>query len=82
MSKDTIRGPGLKVELDSDQIFPNDPGQGTPVLVVFANEDTGTWNCVTTEGQTADGTRVTPEQSKWLDRITPRVEEWMRQNGV
>lgn len=54
----TFKGPeGLRLELDAGQIFPEDPGQGTPVLVVLANGDSGTYGCVTSEGETCDGTK-------------------------
>jgi len=35
MPKQTLKGPeGLIIKLDSDQIFPDDPGQGTPAMVI------------------------------------------------
>lgn len=71
---------GILIELDASQIFPGDPGQGTPVLVELASGQTGTWNCVTSEGE-VDGVRLTPEQSAWLDDKTPEVEKWMRKHG-
>lgn len=82
MSKEVLQGPGIRVELDTEQIFPNDPGQGTPVLVVLENGDTGTWNCVTSEGETADGTRLSDEQKQFLGDVTQDVENWMRENQV
>ena len=77
MKKQTLKGPGLKVELDASQIFPDDPGNGTPVLIVFDNKDTGTWNCVTDSGETVDGTRLTDKQREWIEKVTPQVEAWM-----
>lgn len=78
----TIRGPGLKVLLDTEQIVPGDPGAGTPVLIEFSNGDTGTWNCVTSEGSTCDGTFPDEEQSAWLEKVSPQVEAWMEKHGV
>jgi len=59
--KETLRGPdGLIIELDSDQIFPDDPGQGTPALVVQRKNGrdymTGTFRCVSDQG-TLEGDR-------------------------
>lgn len=78
MTKTVIEGPGIKVELDAGEIYPSDPGQGTPVLVLLSNGDTGTWNCVTSEGETADGTVLTPEQlhgkiNRWRLQFPLRV---------
>jgi hypothetical protein len=78
----TLRGKGIRIELDSAEIFPEDPGQGTPVLVVLANGDSATWNCITETGETADGTQLTDDQKQWLESMTPTVEEWMRANNV
>lgn len=34
MAKKNLNGPnGLKIILDSNEVFPDDPGQGTPVIV-------------------------------------------------
>lgn len=79
--KTEIKGKGIKVELDTNEIYPQDPGQGTPVLVVLSNGNTGTWNCVTCEGE-IDGEPLTDDHKQWLDSITPRVESWMSQHGV
>jgi len=69
------------VELDVNEIYPNNPGQGTPVLVCLKTGETGTWNCVTSEGE-VDGVLLTDEQRTWLESITNSVEAWMHRYGV
>lgn len=81
--KMTLRGPGIKVECDADQIFPSDSGQGTPVLVVLDNGETATWNCALSEGETVDGTKFTEEQFLWFNSgIIKKVDAWCLQYGA
>lgn len=76
MKKQIFKGPqGITLELDPEQVFPEDPGQGTPALVCFPNGDTGTYNCVTCEGETADGTPATQEQLDWLMTFEDKIEQ-------
>lgn len=79
------RSVGLKITLDPEQIFPNDPGQGTPVIVEMTKGEgkgsTGTWNCVQGEGE-IDGFPITDDQRKWLNEVEPRVEKWCSEHGV
>lgn len=81
--RNTIKFPGktMWVEMDIEQIFPDDPGMGTPVLVVLNSGETGTWNCVTSTGE-VEGVILSDEQKEWLASITPAVEHWMQLNGV
>lgn len=73
------KGPGgIRLELDASQIFPDDPGQGTPALVIMPNGDTGTFSCVNDQGETVDGTRLSAAQQIWLARMTDAVDEFMR----
>lgn len=80
-NKTILRGPSVKVEMDTNEIFPNDPGMGTPVMVIVIGGGTATWNCAINEGET-DEEKLTDEQMKWLNQITPQVEKWMMDNGV
>jgi len=73
---------GIAVEMDTREVYPKDPGMGTPVLVTFSTGDTGTWNCVTSEGETSDGYKLSKDQLNWLETVRPKVEEWMQENGV
>ena len=64
----TKTGPdGLRVEFNADEIFPNDPGQGTPVLVCLGRE-TATFCCALNEGE-VDGIRLSPAQMLFLESI-------------
>lgn len=82
-SKEILDGPdGMKVEFDASQVFPEDPGQGTPVLVVLKNKETASWNCAINEGETVDGTKFTEKQKSWLNNITPWVDAWCQKHGV
>lgn len=77
--KETLKGPdGIKLELDKGEIYPDDPGMGTPALVVLANGDTGTFDCVTSEGETVDGQhKLTQEQLDWLETKREYVEKFV-----
>lgn len=34
--RETLHGPGgVRLELDKTQVFPDDPGQGTPAMVYY-----------------------------------------------
>ena len=64
----TKTGPnGLSVCFDASQIFPNDPGQGTPVLVCLGRE-TSSFCCAINEGE-VDGIRLSPAQMLFLESI-------------
>jgi len=76
-----LKGPaGLRLILDSSEIFPNDPGQGTPAIVELTNGDTATYNCAVGEGETNDGTPLTLEQVEWLNSKEDAVEKFLRTN--
>ena len=79
--KEVIYGPGsVRIELDSSQVVPDDPGAGTPAMV-FAPQGSGTYWCVLDTGEVDDST-LTPEQYKWIsskeDYVTEFYEEAYR----
>lgn len=82
--KKILNGPsGVKVVLDSSQIFPNDPGQGTPALVV-KDEFTGTYSCACGEGELDCGAyQLTNAESDWLnsEEIYNQVDDFLIQHG-
>jgi hypothetical protein len=82
MTIEKLYGPNIHVELDASQIFPNDPGQGTPVLIVLSNGETASWNCGCCEGETSDGTKFTDGQCDWLAEIHEEVEAWMEEHSL
>lgn len=76
---------GLEIQLDEKEIFPDDPGQGTPAMVTYINEEkeilAGTWNCVTSEGE-IEGYPLNQEQLNWLNSKESEVNKWMRDHNV
>ncbi len=72
----TLHGPnGLKIELDAAEIYPNDPGMGTPVLVL-KGDAAGTFECATSEGE-LDDCALTEADLNWLESQRARVETWL-----
>ncbi|MFA5234739.1 MAG: hypothetical protein WC390_10100 [Sulfurimonas sp.] len=78
----TLRGPGgIKVQLDRSQIFPDDPGQGTPAIVVLKNASS-TYNCACGEGELfcddhCGVIQLTDAQLEWLGRIEDEIEDFL-----
>lgn len=69
--KKVLSGPGgVMLEIDPAQHFPDDPGNGTPLLVVKGRA-TATLTCALGEGELDDGCggtlSLTDEQLRWLD---------------
>lgn len=75
--KETRKGPnGITVEIDSDQVFPNDPGMGTPVLVLYKT-GTATLACAIGEYE-VEGHRLTPFQMEWLYKIEAETDALLK----
>jgi hypothetical protein len=71
-TKFTKYGPaGLSVRFDSSEIFPHDPGQGTPVLV-FLGKESATFCCALNEGE-VDGIRLSQSQIAFLETLETLV---------
>lgn len=71
-----LRGPdGCKITFNANEVFPDDPGQGTPVMLTLKSGDTATFNCALNEGE-AEGEPLTPAQIDWLNELAFDVEEW------
>ena len=78
--KKQLTGPrNIKLELDSAEIYPDDPGQGTPAMVEYKG-GVGTLNCVEGEGYVDGGRKgdisVPQECMDWLasDKVQDEVE--------
>lgn len=72
-----LRGPeGIKVILDASEIFPNNPGLGTPAMVHLSTGDTATFNCVDSELE-VDGIRLTSAQENWIRSIGDEIDNWL-----
>ncbi len=70
----TLHGPGgLKLELDASQIFPKDPGMGTPCLL-YLNGETMTLGCAQ-DNSTDLG--CDDEQTDWIWEIEAAADEWL-----
>ena len=84
--QETLSGPdGLRIELDAEQIFPEDPGQGTPALVIQRkgrrDEYSSTYNCASDQG-TLENTRgeflvLSKPKCDWLNAMETYVDRWL-----
>lgn len=71
---------GLRVDFNADEIIPDDPGAGTPVLV-WLHGESGTYSCVREVGEVCGDDAVhllTQQQIDWLWEIDGRVRGWLR----
>ena len=67
----------LKVVLDKSQVFPEDPGQGTPAMVYFGNHS-GSYYCAVATGL-VDDHELTQEQVAWLDGLGEKIHDYLYQ---
>jgi hypothetical protein len=83
----TLNGPGgLTLVLDSREIFPDDPGQGTPAMVHLEHRNaSSTFWCATGEG-TVSGNgfgddsgdiELTSSQKNWLEARWEDVDAFL-----
>lgn len=76
-----LRGPGgIVLTLNPSQIFPDDPGNGTPAMVTVG-DSAGSYHCVTDQREIMDGrgrtTRLTPAQCEWLEAQGDAVDAFL-----
>ena len=72
-----LHGPdGLMILLRTDEIFPEDPGMGTPAVVEDADGNTATFDCASGERE-LDGAPLSDEQIEWLDKQAGFVDSWL-----
>ena len=75
--KQVLGGPdGIKLELNASEVYPNDPGMGTPALLTLKSGDTVTFNCAY-ETSEAEGESLTQAQMDWLTEIADAVDQWL-----
>lgn len=79
--KKTLKFRSLRVELDRSQVFPDDPGNGTPALV-FGPGCSSTYWCAIGEGELlrdkGDGVYVlTESQFNWLESIEQEITDFL-----
>lgn len=69
----------IKIELDETEIFPYNPGDGTPCMVIHDKGDTGTYWCCLDTGF-VDDMELNPKQMQWLVEQKDIVEDWLNTN--
>jgi hypothetical protein len=81
--KKTLQGPGIRIELDTDEVIPDDPGAGTPAMVYVTGPVAGqaTYWCALDTGEIDTGRHgyrdLTPAQSAWLERQLDAVNDFL-----
>lgn len=82
--KKTLQGPnGLIIVLDSAEIFPDDPGAGTPAMVHLGSYSATYW-CAADTGELDCGEyELSSAQLNWLqsEAIENEVNEFVEANG-
>jgi hypothetical protein len=80
MPQRTIFGPnGIRIVLDSNEIYPSDPGAGTPAMV-YLGRHSGTYWCVSDTGELDCGEKeLTASQLNWLqsDKVENEVNDFV-----
>jgi hypothetical protein len=72
-----LKGPlGFTLVLDSDQVFLDDPGNGTPVLVEGPKGISGTYFCTIATGE-CDGVDVPAAVMRWLEAREDMVNNFI-----
>lgn len=69
-----------RVELDKDEIIPDNPGEGTPAMVYGPNESSGTFYAAQNEGELCCGPRehTLPDiVTRWLNDIDEEVDDFL-----
>jgi hypothetical protein len=74
----TLRGPaGISITLDASEIFPNDPGAGTPAMVECRGH-TATYWCALDTGELGCGDYLLSDaQCRWLHDQAYRVDKFV-----
>lgn len=75
---------GLRIVMDTAQIFPDDPGNGQPVYVeTYNGKYSASWNCANETGELGLGDfMLSDAQLDWLALEEQKVDAWMRANHV
>lgn len=75
--KEIIRFGKLCIELDPQEIFPDDPGQGAPCMV-YKDKHSATYNCALDTGELDLGEyTLSTEEWDWLASQSDRVDSWL-----
>ncbi len=83
----TLVGPnGIRIELDKDQVFKDDPGQGTPAMVRLNRgrhkpEGCSTYTCASNEGEIDAGSdgfvKLNEAQCLWLNQQEDAIGKFL-----
>jgi hypothetical protein len=76
----TYRLGNLTLVLDKSQVFPNDPGQGTPAMVYHKNGSCATFWCACGEGQLMSDKgdyKLSDRQLEWLDNLDREITDYL-----
>jgi len=73
----TINGPkGLRIDLDTDEVFTDDPGQGTPAVVCY-DRYSASYDCAVNTGELDCGEYILKSgQLKWLESKLDEVNDF------
>ncbi len=79
----------LVIVLDSSECYKDDPGQGTPAMVVLKSDesnwemDSGTFYCAVEQGELShQGTNLSQEQTDWLESKRQQVDDFISKYSV
>ena len=86
MTTKFLNGPGIMVELDSREIHADDPGAGTPAIVLSDFGYSATYDCAVDAGELENSRgefkKLTKKQIEWLEKIQDEVEEFLIEHSV
>jgi hypothetical protein len=79
--KTVLHGPqGIRITLDTNEIIPDDPGAGTPVLVELGSESS-TYDYAVETGEVGL-TLITSKQNRWLEAVRDQVEAFKNEHKI
>ncbi len=67
----------FRLVMDDAQIFKDDPGQGTPLMVYGPKDSSATFTCALCEGELDGYTEIPANVQRWLDEVSDRAYEWL-----
>lgn len=87
MTKRSFKRGNIIVELDRNQVIPDNPGDGCPAIVSYTDsrgriQDSGSYNCVMNEGEFMDGRRLSPSELNWLAGLENEIEDFLYGESV
>jgi hypothetical protein len=81
MNKKVLWGPNnLHIQLDRNEVFPEDPGKGMPALVILhQGRETyvGSYSCVASEDE-VEGVKLNSNQIKWIAQQETEIENFLK----